>query len=72
MAVKPNMNVKDIDIYKMLWSPKGTTKGIQLLGLLMSRADPSAPQGVPSSVADSCRLAVRARFLPGGKRPVRS
>lgn len=28
MAVKPNMNVKDIDIYKMLWSPKGATKGI--------------------------------------------
>lgn len=43
MAVKPNMSVKDIDIYKMLWGPKGATKGIQLLGLLMSRAAPSAP-----------------------------
>ena len=47
MAVKPNMNVKDTDIYKMLWGLKGATRGIQLLGLLMSRADPSALQGCP-------------------------
>lgn len=67
MAVQPNVNVREIRIYKMFWGLKGATEVIQQLRLLMSRADPTSLHG-PSSVADSYRLAIRARFPPRGKR----